>query len=68
MTGIEGQVAGGVAPAGPGVQATGTGRQAIAGTSAVIALESLFQGPAGRGVRAGALAVVVADMAGGPFR
>jgi hypothetical protein len=51
----------------PGAQATGIGRPAIAGTSAVIAAESVFQGPAGEAsqVAAGATAAV-ADMAG-PF-
>jgi hypothetical protein len=41
----------------------------MAGTSAVIAAERVFQSPAGAASQAGAAgAVAVADMAGGPFR
>ena len=62
-----GDVAGGVAESCPGAQATGTGRPAIAGTSAVMASESFFQGPAGA-ASPGAGARAVADIGGGPFR
>src|ERR1700751_5900087 len=48
------------------------GGPAIAGTSAVMAVESFFQGPAGEASQEGAGAagagVAVALMAGGPFR